>query len=41
MAAVLAAEPDPARAASELVRLAADAGGTDDTAVVVINLPAA
>lgn len=41
MAAVLEAEPDPARAAAELVRLAGAAGGTDDTTVVVVNLPAA
>ncbi|HET7015718.1 MAG TPA: protein phosphatase 2C domain-containing protein [Streptosporangiaceae bacterium] len=39
MAAVLAAEPDPDRAAAELVRLAADSGGTDDTTVVVVDLP--
>jgi len=39
VAAVLAAEPDPDRAAAELVRLAGDSGGTDDTTVVVVDLP--
>jgi serine/threonine protein phosphatase PrpC/DNA-binding transcriptional MerR regulator len=39
MAAVLGAEPDPDRAAAELVRLVESTGGSDDVTVVVVDLP--
>jgi len=39
MAAVLGAEPDPERAAAELVRLVESNGGGDDATVVVVDLP--
>ncbi len=41
VASVLAAEPDPAQAAAELVRLVQSSNGGDDATVVVVDLPAA
>jgi serine/threonine protein phosphatase PrpC/DNA-binding transcriptional MerR regulator len=40
MSAVLGAEPNPDRAASELIRLVESSGGPDDATAVVIDLPA-
>lgn len=39
MSAVLGAEADPGRAASELIRLVESVGGSDDATAVVVDLP--